>query len=90
MPDMPSFDELVLRCETLGWGYEVGCWVDHAELINGGAKVVVDCECRAEVTDANGVTVTIDDAKTGREALAQAVDGMESVIRGRVTVGREG
>lgn len=89
MPDLPSMDELVLRCETMGWGYEVGCWVDYAEPIGGG-KVALDCSCRAEVTDPHGRTVTIEDAKTGREALAQAVEGMESVIRGKVTAGREG
>lgn len=90
MPDLPSMDELVLRCETMGWGYEVGCWVDSAELINGGTKVAVNTECRAEVTDPHGRTITIEDAKSGREALAQAVEGMESVIRGKVTAGREG
>lgn len=90
MPDMPSLDNLVLRCETLGWGYEAGCWVEHADLINGGAKVVVNTECRAEVTDPHGTTIAVEDAKTGREALARAVSGMESVVRGKVTAGREG
>ncbi|MGE0541225.1 MAG: hypothetical protein AB7R89_13710 [Dehalococcoidia bacterium] len=90
MPDMPSMDHLVLRCETMGWGYEVGCWVDHAELINSGATVVVDSLCRAEVTDPHGTTVTIEDAKTGHDALARAVGSMESLVKGRVTAGREG
>jgi len=70
---MPSFDDLVARCETMGWGYEVGCWVDYAEPIGGG-KVAFDCSCRAEVTDPHGRTITIEDAKTGREALRQAVE----------------
>lgn len=86
----PSIDSLISRCEDMDWGYELACWVDYAEMMGGGARIAVDRTCRAEVTAPNGVTSTIDDTKTGHEALARAVTSMESVLARQATVGRKG
>lgn len=82
---------LVARCEAMEWGYEVGCWVDYAGPINGG-KIALHRACRAEVTAANGMTITVDDMRTGREALAEAVGGMdmETMVARQATAGRSG
>ena len=82
-----SLDALVARCEAMDWGYEVTCWVAYAEML-GGARFAADRTCRAEVTEPNGATIAIDDAKTGGEALHRAVTGMESVIARQATAGR--
>lgn len=83
---LPAMDVLVDRCETMGWGYEVACWVDYVERIDG-RKRAAGRVCRAEVTEPNGTTLTIDDATTGRDALRRAVTGMERVLARRATVG---
>lgn len=91
MPDMRSFDDLVARCESMQWGYSVACEIEYVTPASkGSVKCAIERWYLAEVSEPGGATITVDDAKSGHEALARAVGGMENVIAGRVTAGREG